>query len=102
MKTELGIKTDYSLEELTKVGIPRKSVYRKGITMTIRAMFGGYQCFFESKKGNISAVFHRASYGKEKGLWEIMPSKKPKSWKHDNVKGHLTFQQVIGYVNKLL
>lgn len=79
----------------------RKAVFNKKITITIGTHFGGYQILFESRKGILSAIFHGGSYGAEKGLWEIMPPKPPKSW-GDSVKGYLTFQEVIKWVNKQL
>jgi len=49
---------------------------------------------------NYLFICHSGSYGKSNGLFEIMPSKAPKSW-GDSVKGYCTFGEVQKWINKL-
>ena len=75
MKIELGIKDYKNFEEFQKRYkeiVPRKTVYNQKITMVIAPHRGGYQLFFESKKGTISAICYLLSDGSDKGLWEIL------------------------------
>jgi len=101
-------------KEKVKIGITRgviethfernevKGIYNKDITISIANHGGGYHFIFENKKGEtLSAIYHSGSYGCEKGLFEIMPPKAPKSW-GDSVKGYLTFEEVIKWVKKTL
>ncbi len=74
----LGINKS-ELLKMHQVSPTRKALYSPKITMTILQCLGGYQILFKSEKGVLSAIFHSGSYGCEEGLWEIMPSKPPKS-----------------------
>ena len=101
-KINVGIKKDFGKMVRNKVN-PVVGLYNKDITMEIYNHFGGYNFLFTNKNGeNISAIYHMGSYGAENGLFEIMLSKTPKSWRSNNVKGHLTFQEVIKWVNESL
>ena len=96
---KIGIKKlDFKMIDSNEV----KGVYNKNITVSIFNHFGGYAFRFKNSKGMIlSAIFHAGSYGCEEGLFEIMPPDRPKKWK-DSVKGYLTFEEVIKWVNKSL
>ena len=96
METKIGIKDKFNYPSIP--ANPVISIYRKGITLKIFNHLGGYNLFFEKGKKSVSAIFHNGSYGAEKGLWEIMPSRNKK----DSVEGYLTFEEVMKFVNKHL
>ena len=104
-KLPIGIKKDFTVDDIGSLDEPNKvkGIYNKDITITIYNHFGGYNFLFENEKNGktLSAIYHKGSYGCESGLFEIMPPKAPKSW-GDSVKGHLTFAEVINWVNKSL
>lgn len=97
--TPLGIEKE--TYDFTSPSPARKAVFKKGITMTLENHHGGYHIVFSNGKETLSAIFTMGSYGREMGLWEIMPPNPPKSW-GDYVKGYLTFEEVLKWVKKQL
>lgn len=81
----------------------RMTVFDKDCKMTIGSHFNGVNIKFSSKDGVqlLSAVCHEGSYGNKSGLWEIMPAHPMKYW-GDEVKGWLSFKDVLRYLDKEL
>ena len=72
-----------------------------GLKVKVSTFMVGLHWFFENNKGEkLSIICHLGSYGKENGLFEIMPPKAPEDW-NDAVKGYLTFGEVQEWINKL-
>ena len=72
-----------------------------GLKVRVANVWGGLQWRFVNKKGEyLSVILHTGSYGRENGLFEIMPPKAPKSW-GDSVKGNLTFGEVQKWIDRL-
>ena len=77
-----------------------KTENKNGISVTVRTYMGGLQWLYENKKKErLSIILHDGSYGRENGLFEIMPSwRKPEQG--DEVKGYLTFGEVQEWINE--
>jgi len=70
------------------------------LTITTNSYFEGLHWVYEDNKGNrLSVICHHGSYGREKGLFEIMASWT--TFEDDDVKGHLTFGEVQEYIDEL-
>lgn len=74
----------------------------KNLTCKLNKIHNGLQWEYINKNRIriLSVVLHDGSYGREEGLFEIMPHKCPKNW-GDSVKGRCTFGEVQKWINKL-
>jgi hypothetical protein len=87
----------YTIEFITGFNTPFKKIDKASVPKN------DIQILFKNKKGLVllSAISKFGSYGVEEGLWEIMPHYQPKDGDNsDSVLGHLTFSQVMEYIEE--
>lgn len=74
-----------------------------GVTVSGGKMFDGINWLYKSPSGeNLSVILHAGSYGRQSGLFEIMPSWDSGECQEGDVLGGLSFGEVQKWIDDLV